>query len=118
VERAVIYPGSAYKRQTAVDAKQGFILDVEVTTGGVHDGKSLSSLDEVPRGTDRSITIATLVASYGVARVYAELEARRVESIVPTRHKPAWKKGLTVASVQTGSCAIAGSASASCLDRA
>ena len=39
----------AYKQQTAVDAKKGVILDVEVTTGGVHDSKTLSALDEVPR---------------------------------------------------------------------
>jgi transposase len=32
----------AYKQQTAVDAKQGVILDVEVTTGGVHDSNTLS----------------------------------------------------------------------------
>jgi hypothetical protein len=52
----------AYKQQTAVDAKQGVILDVEVTTGSVHDSKTLSALDEVPRVTGRSITIATLRA--------------------------------------------------------
>jgi transposase len=45
----------AYKQQTAVDAKQGVILDVEVTTGGVHDSNTLSALDEVPRVTGRSI---------------------------------------------------------------
>jgi len=60
-----------YKQQTAVDAKQGVILDVEVTTGGVHDGNTLSALDEVPRVTGRSITIATLDAGCGVARVFA-----------------------------------------------
>ena len=75
----------AYKQQTAVDAKQGVILDVEVTTGSVHDSNTLSALDGVPRVTGRSITIATLDAGYGVARVFAELEARRIEAIVPAR---------------------------------
>jgi transposase len=84
----------AYKQQTAVDAKQGVILDVEVTTGGVHDSNTLSALDEVPRVTGRSITIATLDAGYGVARVFAELEARRIEAIVPTRREPSPKKGV------------------------
>ena len=50
----------AYKQQTAVDIKQGVILDVEVTTGGV----------------------------------LAELEARRIEAIVPTRREPSPKKGV------------------------
>jgi transposase len=84
----------AYKQQTAVDTKQGVILDVEVTTGGVHDSNTLSALDEVPRVTGRSITIVTLDAGYGVARVFAELEARRIEAIVPTRREPSPKKGV------------------------
>lgn len=84
----------AYKQQTAVDTKQGVILDVKVTTGGVHDRNTLSALDEVPRVTGRSITIVTLDAGYGVARVFAELEARRIEGIVPTRREPSPKKGV------------------------
>src|SRR5215831_11893470 len=84
----------AYKQQTAVDTKQGVILDVEVTTGGVHDSNTLSALDEVPRVTGRSITMVTLDAGYGVARVFAELEARRIEAIVPTRREPSPKKGV------------------------
>jgi transposase len=84
----------AYKQQTAVDAKQGVILDVEVTTGGVHDSNTLSALDEVPHVTGRAITIATLDAGYGVARVFAELEARGIEAIVPARREPSPKKGV------------------------
>src|SRR5262249_2202434 len=42
----------------------------------------------------RSITIVTLDAGYGVARVFAELEARRIEAIVPTRREHPRKKGL------------------------
>jgi hypothetical protein len=74
--------------------KQGVILDVEVTTGGVHDSNTLSALDEVPRVRGRSITITTFDAGYDVARVFAELEARRIEAIVPTRRQPFPKKGL------------------------
>ena len=84
----------AYKQQTAVDARQGVILDVEVTTGGVHDSNTLSALDDVPHVTGRAITIATLDAGYGVARVFAELEARGIEAIVPARREPSPKKGL------------------------
>ena len=70
------------------------ILDVEVTTGGVHDSNTLSALDDVPHVTGRAITIATLDAGYGVARVFAELEARGIEAIVPARREPSRKKGL------------------------
>ena len=44
--------------------------------------------------TGRSIAIVTLDAGYGVARVFAELEARRIEAIVPTRREPSPKKGV------------------------
>ena len=44
--------------------------------------------------TGRSITIVTLDAGYGVARVFAELEARRIEAIVPTRRESSPKKGV------------------------
>src|SRR3974390_3296365 len=84
----------AYKQQTAVDAQQGVILDVEVTTGGAHDTNTLSALDEVPHLPGRPITIATLDAGYAVARVFAELEARKIEAVVPTRREPSPKSGV------------------------
>ena len=49
-----------------------------------HGHNTLSALDEVPRVAGRSITIATMDAGYGVVRVFAELEARWIEAIVPT----------------------------------
>jgi hypothetical protein len=63
-----------------------------------HDSNTLSALDDVPQVTGRSITIATLDAGYGVARVFAELEARRIEAIVPTRREPSAKKRPSVGS--------------------
>lgn len=90
----------AYKQHTAVDAKQGVILAVEVTTGGIHDSNALSALDEVPLVTGRSIAVATLDAGYAIARVFADLETRGIEGIVPTRvecppfHRTRWLMGL------------------------
>src|SRR5262245_63401622 len=52
------------------------------------------SLSACAMYTGRSITIVTLDAGYGVARVFAELEARRIEAIVPTRREPSPKKGV------------------------
>jgi transposase len=78
----------AYKQQTAADAKCGVILDVEITTGAIHDSLALTAFDSVPRVTGRPIVIATLDAGYAVARVFAELEARNIEGIVPTRREP------------------------------
>jgi hypothetical protein len=63
--------------------------------------------------TGRSITITSLDAGYGVARIFAELEARRIEAIVPTRCEPSPKKrGYSRPSVQTG-CATRSSRRAS-----
>src|SRR5215212_2078961 len=84
----------AYKQHTAVDAKQGVILAVEVTTGGIHDSNALPVLDEVPLVTSRSIAIATLDAGYAIARVFAALETRGIEGIVPTRAEPPPRSGV------------------------
>jgi transposase len=84
----------AYKQHTAVDAKQGVILAVEVTTGGIHDSNALSVLDEVSLVTGRSIATATLDAGYAIARVFADLETRRIEGIVPTRAEPPPRGGV------------------------
>lgn len=75
----------AYKQHTAVDATCGVVLDVEVTSGGTHDTNAMTALDTVPRITGRPIAVATLDAGYAIARVFADLEARQIEAIVPTR---------------------------------
>ena len=67
-----------------------------------HGHYTLSALDEVPRVAGRSITIATMDAGYGVVRVFAELEARWIEAIVPT-HDPRRTTALSSEAQHTAS---------------
>jgi transposase len=84
----------AYKQHTAVDATCGVILDVEVTSGSTHDTNAMTALDAVPRVTGRPIAIATFDAGYAIARVFADLEARAMEAIVPTRDETPPRRGV------------------------
>jgi IS5 family transposase len=84
----------AYKQHTAVDAEAGVVLDVAVTTGAQHDTKAVETqLDAIPAATGVPIGIATMDASYAIARVFAALEERRIEAIIPAKAEPALKKG-------------------------
>jgi transposase len=84
----------AYKQHTAVDALCGVVLDVEVTGGAVHDTNAMAGLDAVPRATGRPMAVATLDAGYAIARVFADLEARGIEAIVPTRDEAPPRAGV------------------------
>ena len=84
----------AYKQHTAVDARRGVVLDVEVTTGGIHDSNAMTGLDAVPRATGRPIMTVTLDAGYAIARVFADLEARGIEAVVPTRSEQSPRGGV------------------------
>lgn len=84
----------AYKQHTAVDAMCGVVLDVEVTGGAVHDTHAMTALDTVPLATGRPIVTVTLDAGYAVARVFADLESRGIEAVVPTRDEPPPRAGV------------------------
>jgi len=85
----------AYKQHTAVDAEAGVVLDVAVTTGAQHDTKAVEAqLDAVQATTGVPIGIATMDASYAITRVFAGLEARGIEAIVPTKAERPPKKGV------------------------
>jgi transposase len=84
----------AYKQHTAVDALRGVVLDVEVTSGAVHDTNAMTALDTVPLATGRPIAVATLDAGYAIARVFADLEARGIEAVVPTRDEAPPRAGV------------------------
>lgn len=85
----------AYKQHTAVDAEAGVVLDVEVTTGAQHDTKAVEAqLDAIQATTGMPIGIATMDASYAITRVFAALEERGIEAIVPTKAERPPKKGV------------------------
>lgn len=85
----------AYKHHTAVDGARGVVLDVAVTTGAVHDTKMVEAqLDAITTTTGVAIQVATMDASYAITRVFADLEARGIEAIIPAKAERAPKKGI------------------------
>ncbi len=84
----------AYKQHTAADAGRGVILDVAVTTGAVHDTKAAEEqLDAVAATTGAAIQVAAMDASYAITRVFAALEERRIEAVIPAKAERPPKKG-------------------------
>lgn len=76
----------SYKHHTAVDAECGVVLDVAVTTGAVHDTKRVEAqLDAITATTGATIQAVTMDASYAITRVFADLEARGVEAVIPAK---------------------------------
>jgi transposase len=84
----------SYKHHTAVDAERGVVLDVAVTTGAVHDTKPTEEqLDAVSAATRVGVRVATMDASYAITRVFAALEERGIEAVIPTKAERPPKKG-------------------------
>ncbi|PDT33995.1 MULTISPECIES: transposase, partial [Sinorhizobium] len=79
----------AYKQHAVVDDACGVILDVEVTTGEVNEGQIiLGRLDTVAELTGTSIKIATADAGYAYAKVFAGMEQRAIEAVIPAKAEP------------------------------
>jgi hypothetical protein len=84
-----------YKQHTAVDAEGGVLLDVAVSAGAQHDTKAVEApLDAIQTTTGVLMGIATMEASYAITRVFAALEARGIEAIMPTKVERPPRKGI------------------------
>ena len=84
----------SYKHHTAVDGERGVVLDVAVTTGAVHDTRPTEEqLDAVSVATGSGIRVATMDASYAITRVFAALEERGIEAVVPVKAERPPKRG-------------------------
>jgi IS5 family transposase len=78
----------AYKQHSAVDGHKGVVLDVTVTTGAVHDTMTVETqLDAIPALTGVAIQTATMDGAYAITRVFASLEERGIEAIVPAKRE-------------------------------
>ena len=76
----------SYKQHGAVDDVCGVILDVEVTTGKVNEGQVvLDRLDAVAATTGAAIDIVTADAGYAYAKVFAGLEDREIDAVIPAK---------------------------------
>lgn len=85
----------AYKHHTAVDRAGGVVLDVVVTTGAVHDTQTVTAqLEAIGAATGRAIAVATMDAGYAITRVFAELEGRGIEAVIPAKAERSPKKGV------------------------
>jgi transposase len=85
----------SYKQHTAVDGQGGVIVDIEVTTGAVHDTMTVErQIDAIPSITGRPIAVATMDCAYATTRVYAALEARNIEAVIPAKAEQRPRKGV------------------------
>ena len=74
----------SYKQHMAVDDTFGVIVDVEVTTGEVHEGTQLLDvIDRVEAVTGKKVKRVTADKAYAHPRNYAGCEARSIEAVIP-----------------------------------
>jgi transposase len=79
----------AYKQHAVVDDVRGVILDVEVTTGELNEGQVvIERIDATMATTGMPIATVTADAGYAYAKVYGELERRRIDPLIPSKAEP------------------------------
>jgi transposase len=73
-----------YKQHTAVDDKAGVVVDVDVTTGQVNEGKQLiEQIDRIEQTTGVEVKTLTADAGYAHSRNFATLEQREIKAVIP-----------------------------------
>ena len=76
----------SFKQHTAVDDKSGVIVDVSITTGEVNDGDIiLKQVDSIQENTKKQIKSVTADSGYAYAKIYAGLEKRSIDPIIPPK---------------------------------
>lgn len=79
----------AYKQHTAVDDLAGVVVDVEIVTGEEHDtGRFDERLETIEATLGVSPGRITADRLYGIGRIYAALEDRRIEAVIPPLRSP------------------------------
>ena len=85
------HPAPSYKQHTAVDDRAGIVVDVEIVTGAAPDyGRMAERLTQIGSVLARAPTTVTADAGYGIGQVYAELDARRIDPVIP--HRPVTRR--------------------------
>ena len=80
----------SYKQHTAVDDEKGVVLDVAVTTGEMNNGDMIEAqIDAVQEIAGCGITTVTGDAGYAFGKVYAGLERRGVDPVIPAKREQA-----------------------------
>jgi hypothetical protein len=87
----------SYKQHTAVDDKEGVIVDVEVTTGEENEGKRLiETIDRIEETTGKELKKITADTSYAHGRNYQELEGRGIDGIIPPERQRSKEKRIPI----------------------
>lgn len=85
----------SYKQHTAVDDASGVIVDVELTTGEMNEGKELlATVERVETTTEHRIAAVTADKAYAHAANYAALEKRCTVAVIPPVRQPKQKKRM------------------------
>lgn len=81
--------GPAYGQHTAVDDRAGVFVEVESVTGAKHDtgrlNERLDALEDTLAAAPERIAADT---AYGAGRIYAALEGRQIEAVIPPFRSP------------------------------
>jgi transposase len=76
----------SYKQHLAVDDYAGVIVDVSTTTGSYNEGDEiLEQIDRVEQLSGMKITAVTADGGYAYGKVYAGLEERGIQAVVPAK---------------------------------
>jgi len=82
-----------YKQHTAVEDKNGVIVDVGVTTGQTNEGKQLlEQVERIETTVGAHVACATCDAGYAHGTNYAALEERGTDAVIPTPRVASRKK--------------------------
>ena len=77
-----------YKQNTAVDDKNGVVVDIAVTTGQDNEGSQLmEQVARVEGNTGIPVKVVTADAGYAHSANYAGLEESSIEAVIPPQHE-------------------------------
>ena len=79
----------SYKQHAVVDDERGVVLDVSVREGTVNEREMMESqVDAVHELTGREPALVTADSGYAYSKVYAALERRGVDALIPAKKEP------------------------------
>jgi transposase len=78
-----------FKQHGAVDDQCGIIVDIDVTTGQVNEGKQLADqLERIEANTGQKLLTATADKGYAHGVNYEHLEQQQIEAVIPPQTSP------------------------------
>lgn len=87
----------SFKQHTAVDDKNGVILDVKTTTGEASEGKELlEQINRIEDNTGKKITTVTADMAYAHTENYSRLEQRQTEAVIPIQTLPTKSRSISI----------------------